>query len=101
MKHRKTIVHPQLQQLVTLSIVLLLGKYVAHIYLPWGNILLTLLVTAVVEHLMLYSRKKALTFFSFSSLYRHRCNVDDGYFSPLDYSSGYCVWTATEAPPAL
>jgi Na+-translocating ferredoxin:NAD+ oxidoreductase RnfD subunit len=67
-KCRKITVQPQLQQLITLSVVLLLGKYAAHIYLPWENILLILLVTTGVEHLMIYGREREVSFFSFSSL---------------------------------
>jgi len=61
-------IHPQLQQLINLGLLLLLGKYAAHIYLPWENILLILLVTMSIEHLMLYVKAKKITFFSFSSL---------------------------------
>jgi len=61
-------IHPQLQQLINLGLLLLLGKYAAHIYLPWENILLILLVTMFIEHVMLYVKEKKITFFSFSSL---------------------------------
>jgi len=61
-------IHSQLQQLVNLGLLLFLGKYAAHIYLPWGNIVLILLVTAGIEHWILYLKAKEITFFSFSSL---------------------------------
>ncbi len=61
-------IHPQLQQLLNLGLLLLLGKYAAHIYLPWEKILLILFVTVSVEHLILYFKNKEVTFFSFSSL---------------------------------
>ena len=61
-------IYPQFQQLVNLGLLLLLGKYAAHIYLPWKYILLILLVTMCIEHLMLYMKENEITFFSFSSL---------------------------------
>ncbi len=61
-------IHPQLQQLINLGLLLLLGKYAAHIYLPWEHILLILFATILIEHLMLYVKEKEITFFSFSSL---------------------------------
>ena len=61
-------IHPQLQQLLNLVLLLLLGKYVAHIYLPFWHIVLILLSTMVIEHIMLYMKNKEITFFSFSSL---------------------------------
>jgi len=61
-------IYPQFQQLINLGLLLLLGKYTAHIYLPWKHILLILLVTVCIEHLMLYMKENEITFFSFSSL---------------------------------
>ena len=61
-------IHPQLQQLINLSIVLLLGKYVAHVYLSWITILFILFFTLSVEYLMIYLKEKQFIFFSFSSL---------------------------------
>ncbi len=61
-------IYPQFQQLINLGLLLLLGKYAAHIYLPWKYILLILLVTMCIEHLMLYMKENEITFFSFSSL---------------------------------
>ena len=61
-------IYPQFQQLINLGLLLLLGKYAAHIYLPWKHILLILLVTVCIEHLMLYMKENEITFFSFSSL---------------------------------
>ena len=61
-------IHSQLQQFINLGLLLLLGKYAAHIYLPWKDIFFIMLVTVSVEHLMLYIKRKEIAFFSFSSL---------------------------------
>ena len=61
-------IHSQLQQLINLGLLLLLGKYAAHIYLPWEYILLIIFATILIEHFMLYVKRKKITFFSFSSL---------------------------------
>jgi hypothetical protein len=60
--------HPQLQQLVNLSLLLLLGKYTAHIYLSWLNIIALLIFTLFIEHAFLYLKNKKLTHVSFSAL---------------------------------
>ena len=61
-------IHPQLQQLINLLIVLLLGKYVAHVYLSWVTIVFILFFTLFVEYLMIYFKEKEFMFFSFSSI---------------------------------
>jgi len=60
--------HPQLQQLINLFFLLVVGKYVAHIYLTWKEIIGILLFTFLIEHLFYYLRNKTLNFISFSSL---------------------------------
>lgn len=61
-------IHPQLQQLANLSLLLLLGKYAAHIYLSWLNISIILIFALFIEHTFLYLKDKKLRYFSFSSL---------------------------------
>jgi Na+-translocating ferredoxin:NAD+ oxidoreductase RnfD subunit len=60
--------HPQLHQFVNLGLLLLLGKYVAHIYLPRQSMLAILFFTLFAEHLFLYLKEKKLRYFSFSAL---------------------------------
>ena len=60
--------HPQLQQLINLLLLLVVGKYIAHIYLTWEEIIGILLFTFFIEHLFYYLRNKTLNFISFSSL---------------------------------
>lgn len=60
--------HPQLQQLINLFFLLVVGKYVAHIYLTWKEIIGILLFTFLIEHVFYYLRSKTLNFISFSSL---------------------------------
>ncbi|SFV69928.1 hypothetical protein MNB_SV-3-615 [hydrothermal vent metagenome] len=60
--------HPQLQQLINLLLLLIAGKYTAHIYLAWKEIAGILLFTFFIEHLLYYLRNKTLNFISFSSL---------------------------------
>lgn len=60
--------HSQLQQVGTLFLLLLVGKYVAHIYLPWSSIVALLLFTTIIEHSYIYIKEKKLDFFSFSAL---------------------------------
>jgi hypothetical protein len=61
-------INMQYQQLINLLILLLIGKYLAHIYLSWGAILVLLSFTVVVEHLFLYIKHNRNIYFSFSSL---------------------------------
>jgi len=58
----------QLQQLFTLFVILVLGKYAANVYLPWKSILLVLMATVAIEHLLIYAKERSVTYFSFSSL---------------------------------
>ena len=60
--------HPQLQQLINLFLLLIVGKYVAHIYLTWKAIVGILFFTFFIEHVFYYVRNKTLNFISFSSL---------------------------------
>ena len=60
--------HPQLQQLLNLFFLLIVGKCVAHIYLTWKEIFGILLFTFTLEHLLYYLRNKKLSFISYSSL---------------------------------
>jgi len=57
----------QLHQLINLGLILLIGKYVAHIYLPWENILFILLAAILMDHLFIYYKNRYISFFSFSS----------------------------------
>jgi len=61
-------VHIQLQQLFNLAIILLLGKYAAHLYLPWLNIVAIILFALIIEHLFIYIKNKQISYFSYSSL---------------------------------
>ena len=63
-----TKLHPQLQQLINLFILLIIGKYVAYIYLSWGAIIGLLFFTFFIEHLFYYIRNQSIDFISFSSL---------------------------------
>jgi len=58
----------QLQQLINLLLLLVVGKYVAHIYLTWKEIIGILLFTLFIEHLFYYLRNKTINFISLSSL---------------------------------
>ncbi len=60
--------HLQLQQLLSLSLILLLGEYTEELYLSFFNIISILLFTLLVEHLFIYLKKRRIEYFSFSSL---------------------------------
>jgi len=60
--------HPQLQQLINLFLLLIIGKYVAHIYLTWEAIVGILIFTFLVEHLFYFIKNRVIHFISFSSL---------------------------------
>jgi len=60
--------HPQAQQLFNLLLLLVIGKYVAHIYLTWQEIVGILFFTLGSEHLLLYVKHKTLKHFSSSAL---------------------------------
>lgn len=61
-------INAQCQQLINLLILLLIGKYLAHLYLSWGTILALLLFAVIIEHLLLYLKHNGNIYFSFSSL---------------------------------
>ena len=58
----------QLQQFITLILLLLAGKYLAHIYVPWIQIVTLLGVAIMIEHTFYYIKEKKIVFFSFSAL---------------------------------
>lgn len=60
--------HPQFQQLINLSLLLIIGKYAADIYLFWYQIFGILFFTFFIEHTLYYLRHKTLEYISFSSL---------------------------------
>jgi tetrahydromethanopterin S-methyltransferase subunit B len=60
--------HPQVQQVINLFLLLVLGKYFSEIYLSWGYIIIILLWALLLEHGMLFIKENKLSFFSFSSL---------------------------------
>lgn len=60
--------HPQVQQVINLFLLLVLGKYFSEIYLSWGYIIIILLWALFLEHAMLFIKENKLSFFSFSSL---------------------------------
>ena len=59
---------PQLQQLITLSIVLIFGKITANIYLSWIDIVSVILSAIMIEHLFIYIKTKHMAYFSYSAL---------------------------------
>jgi len=61
-------IHPQLQQFINLFLLLIIGKYVADMYLTWESIFGILLFAFFIDHFFYYIRNKTLTFISFSSL---------------------------------
>jgi len=61
-------IHQQLQQFINLVILLLLGKYVAHLYLPWSSIVFLMLFALSLEYSIIYYRYRKLSFVSYSSL---------------------------------
>jgi len=60
--------HPQVQQVINLFLLLVLGKYFSEIYLSWNYIFIILLWALLLEHGMLFIKENKLSFFSFSSL---------------------------------
>ena len=61
-------IHPQLQQMINLSLLLVIGKNTAHLYLSWVNICVVLIFTLFIEHVFIYLKDKKLSYFSFSAL---------------------------------
>ena len=60
--------HPQVQQVINLFLLLVLGKSFSEIYLSWSYITIILLWALLLEHGMLFIKENKLSFFSFSSL---------------------------------
>jgi Na+-translocating ferredoxin:NAD+ oxidoreductase RnfD subunit len=58
----------QLQQFITLLLLLLAGQYLAHIYVNWMQVAVVFFFTVFIEHIFLYLQRREITFFSFSSL---------------------------------
>jgi Na+-transporting NADH:ubiquinone oxidoreductase subunit NqrB len=58
----------QVQQLLTLSLIMMLGKWYAYISLTWFEIVSVLFFTAFVSHVLLYWKIQKLDYFSFSAL---------------------------------
>ena len=60
--------HPQLQQFLTLLIVWAIGEVTAHVYLSWIAVVGWIVYSALIEHALIFSRHREITYFSFSSL---------------------------------
>ncbi len=60
--------HPQLQQFLTLLLLLGAGKVTAHVYLSWMAVLGWVVYATLIEHALIFSRHGKITYFSFSSL---------------------------------
>ena len=58
----------QFQQALNLFLLLVIGKYFFHIYLPWSHVALLFCLVIFFEHGILFFKEKKLTLFSFSSL---------------------------------
>jgi len=57
----------QLHQNINLFLLLIVGSFVAHIYLGWVEIVAILIYTVFIEHLFLYFNKRREFYFSYSS----------------------------------
>jgi hypothetical protein len=57
----------QLHQNINLFLLLIVGSFVAHIYLGWVDIVAILAFTIFVEHLLLYFNKRRDFYFSYSA----------------------------------
>ncbi len=57
----------QFHQNINLFLLLIVGSFVAHIYLGWVEIVSILLFTVLVEHIFLYFNKRRDFYFSYSS----------------------------------
>ena len=57
----------QLHQNINLFLLLVVGSFVAHIYLGWVDIVAILLFTFFIEHIFLYFNKRRDFYFSYSS----------------------------------
>lgn len=60
--------HPQLQQFLTLLILLGIGKATAHVYASGTAVLGWIVYSTLVEHALIFSRRRTITHFSFSAL---------------------------------
>ena len=56
----------QLHQNINLFLLLIVGSFVAHIYLGWVDIVAILAFTVVIEHMFLYFNKSRKFYFSYS-----------------------------------
>ena len=65
---RVKIFSPQLHQNINLLFLLVVGSYVAHIYLGWRQIIAILLFSLVIEHFFLYLNKDRKFYFSYATL---------------------------------
>jgi hypothetical protein len=59
--------HPQLQQLMTLFVLLALGQSYAHIHVDWIQTAWILAFAGMVEHLLLWVRHQKITYISYAS----------------------------------
>jgi Na+-translocating ferredoxin:NAD+ oxidoreductase RnfD subunit len=61
-------IHIQQQQFITLILLLIAGKYLAHIHVSWSQIAVVLSAAILIDHALMYLQRKQIDFFSFSSL---------------------------------
>jgi hypothetical protein len=59
--------HPQFQQLLTLLLLFILGKYYAYIHIGWVQAVEVLLFAGVLEHALLYYEHKKIPYISYSA----------------------------------
>ena len=62
------VIHPQLQQLLNLLLLLILGKYGALMYLSWLEIFYVMFGALCIEACIILWKKNRLTFFPYSAL---------------------------------
>jgi hypothetical protein len=65
---RVKIFSPQLHQNINLLFLLVVGSYVAHIYLGWRQIIAILFFSLVIEHSLLYLNSDRKFYFSYATL---------------------------------
>jgi len=58
----------QLQQLINLLFLLMLGYFTANIYLSWFALIYILLFTVLVEHSLIFFKEKNISYFAYSSV---------------------------------
>jgi hypothetical protein len=61
-------IHPQFHQAINLLLLLFLGKYMAHIYLPWTEIITVIVFAVIAEHMIAYIKNGHIPYVSFSSV---------------------------------